>query len=105
MDVIQDPILFHFRTALDDRYKDRIEKIVLFGSRARGDNDSESDYDVAVFITDIDRFDVELAVIADIETEILYETGKVINGLLLKAGSWGEPSLFMQELRRDGVEL
>ena len=34
---IDDPILNRFRTALDALYGDRIERIVLFGSRARGD--------------------------------------------------------------------
>jgi len=29
--------LRRFRTALDELYGDRIERVVLFGSRARGD--------------------------------------------------------------------
>lgn len=35
------------------RYKD-INKIVLFGSRARGDNTDKSDYDIAVFSNNMD---------------------------------------------------
>jgi predicted nucleotidyltransferase len=31
-------------------YGDRIERVVLFGSRARGDAQENSDYDVAVFL-------------------------------------------------------
>ena len=31
------PVLTKFRAALDKRYGDRIERIVLYGSRARGD--------------------------------------------------------------------
>jgi uncharacterized protein len=44
-----DPILVRFRSALEALYGDRIERVVLFGSRARGDAHPESDYDVAVF--------------------------------------------------------
>jgi uncharacterized protein len=45
-----DPILRRFRAALDALYGDRIERVVLFGSRARGDAREDSDYDVAVFL-------------------------------------------------------
>jgi predicted nucleotidyltransferase len=33
-------------------YGERIERVVLFGSRARGDAHEDSDYDVAVFLRD-----------------------------------------------------
>ena len=45
-----DPVLARLRAALDG---DRIERVVLFGSRARGDAGEESDYDVAVFLNDL----------------------------------------------------
>ena len=51
-----DPILKRFRTALDEIYGDRLERVVLFGSRARGDARPDSDYDVAVFLNEPDSF-------------------------------------------------
>ena len=45
-----DPILKRFRAALDRVYGARIERMALFGSRARGDAREDSDYDVAVFL-------------------------------------------------------
>ena len=42
-----DPILSRFRAALDEVYGERIERVVLFCSRARGDARPDSDYDVA----------------------------------------------------------
>ena len=44
-----DPVLKRFRAALDALCGDRVERVVLFGSRARGDAREDSDYDVAVF--------------------------------------------------------
>jgi hypothetical protein len=35
--VVDDPVLFRVRQALDAMYGDEIERVVLFGSRARGD--------------------------------------------------------------------
>jgi predicted nucleotidyltransferase len=43
------PILAQFRAALTELYGARLERVVLFGSRARGDAQPDSDYDVAVF--------------------------------------------------------
>src|SRR5437870_387499 len=48
-----DPVLIRFRAALDALYGDRLERVVLFGSRARGDAREDSDYDVAVFLKDL----------------------------------------------------
>jgi uncharacterized protein len=39
------PILAKFRAALNEMYSERIERVVLFGSRACGDAKPDSDYD------------------------------------------------------------
>lgn len=49
---VTDPILKRFRAALDELYGDRLERVVLFGSRTRGDAREDSDYDIAVFLKD-----------------------------------------------------
>ena len=49
----EDPILKSLRRALDEFYGDRIERVVLFWSRARGEANQESDYGVAVFLNDL----------------------------------------------------
>jgi predicted nucleotidyltransferase len=100
-----DPVLNRFRAALDEAYGSRIERVVLFGSRARGDARPDSDYDVAVFLRDLDSFGKEAKQIAEIETNILYDTGAVINALPFKAGSYEERTGLMGELRREGVDL
>ena len=41
-----DPILKRFRDALDEMYGDRLERVVLYGSRARGDAREDSDVDL-----------------------------------------------------------
>jgi uncharacterized protein len=102
---INDPILKRFRSALYEIYGDRLERVVLFGSRARGDARKDSDYDIAVFIQDLGPLSSELDLLADIETDILYDTGAVINALPFAAGAYRERTGFMHELRRDGLDL
>jgi predicted nucleotidyltransferase len=47
--ITDDPTLRRLRRALDALYGDRIERVVLFGSRARGDAGEDSDYDRRCF--------------------------------------------------------
>ena len=100
-----DPVLIRFRAALDALYGDRIERVVLFGSRARGDAREDSDYDIAVFVKNPSAFATELNRLVDVETDILYDTGAVINALPFAAGAYRERTGFMRELRRDGLDL
>ena len=99
------PILGRIRAALDKTYGANVERAVLFGSRARADARPDSDYDIAVFLKEPDSFWRESGRLAEIETDILYDTGAVINALPLKAGRHREPSAFMEELTRDGRDL
>lgn len=102
---LDDPILARFRAALDAVYGEGLERVVLFGSRARGDAGADSDYDVAVFLRDFAGFGREAARIAAIETDILFDTGAVINALPFRAGAHQDRTGLMHELRREGREL
>src|ERR1700693_2956466 len=96
-------ILTRLRAALDETYGSRLERAVLFGSRARGDARPDSDYDVAVFLKDLTDRWRELDRLADLSTEILDETGEFIHAMPYRAGSYEERTPLMQEVRADGV--
>lgn len=98
-----DPALVRLRGALDDVYGDRIERVVLFGSRPRGGAAPDSDYDVAVFLKNPRELWDELGTLSHITTSILNETGVVISAKPFPAGAYQERSPLMHEIRADGV--
>ena len=100
-----DPVLKRFRYALDELYGDSIERIVLFGSRARGDARADSDYDVAVFIKELSDRWREFNRLADLGTEIFAETGEFVHAIPYRAGSYEDRTSLMREIRHEGVDL
>ena len=98
-------MLRRFRAALEDIYGDRLERVVLFGSRARGEARSDSDYDVAVFLRGFhDRWQVVDRIIP-VVTHIIDDTGAVIHAMPYRAGAYEDRTSLMREIRREGVDL
>ncbi|MGH8555927.1 MAG: nucleotidyltransferase domain-containing protein [Methylococcales bacterium] len=105
MSTVDPIILSKFRAALDDLYGSRIERIVLYGSRARGDARPDSDYDIVVFLKDLGDRWAESDRIALAAFRIISETGEVIHAMPYPAGSYEERTPLMHELRREGIDL
>jgi len=100
-----DPLLQRIRASLHAIYGDRIERLVLFGSRARGDAHTDSDYDVAVFLVDLTDRWREFHRLADLRTRILAETGAFLKARPFRAGSYRDRTPLMHQIRRDGIDL
>lgn len=108
MDVVMtaDPILTRYRKALASIYGERIERVVLFGSRARGDATPDSDYDLAVFLRDLRDRAGEMNRLADLSTEILGETGAFVHAMPYSAGAYDDARMpLMHEIRNDGIDI
>ncbi len=100
-----DPVLVKFRRALDDLYGARIERVVLFGSRARGDARPDSDYDIAIFLRGLANRDREVDLLAELQDRVMADTDPFIDAIPFPAGAWAERTTFMHELRREGRDL
>lgn len=103
--ITDDPVLRRLREGLNELYGDRIERVVLFGSRARGDEAEDSDYDVAVFLHDLtDRWQ-ELHRLADLRVLLLGETNAFVDVKAYRAGSYLDRTSLMREIRLDGLDF
>jgi uncharacterized protein len=102
------PILAKFRAALAEIYGERLERVVLFGSRARGDAPPDSDYDVAVFLSGMNGSSerwAELHKLAALRVKFIDETGAFFDAKPYPAGGYRERSPLMHEIRREGLDL
>ena len=101
-----DPVLKRFRAAVNEIYGDRVERVVLFGSRARGDARPDFDYDIAVFLRDMSDQPAEMNRLADLATDILYDGGPFVHAMPYRAGSYNDERMpLMHEIRAEGIDL
>ena len=99
------PVLKRFRAAVRDIYGERVERVVLFSSRAPCDGE-DSDYDVALFLRDMGDRMTEMNRLADLSTDILYDTGEFIHAMPYRAGFYNDPrEPLMHEIRAEGIDL
>lgn len=104
------------RKALDDfaaavraHYGDRLDKIVLFGSRARGDDGPQSDADLAIVIDGSGwRFWREKWVLAEMAYDALMDAGLEIQPWPVASSEWDDPKShrnprFVEAIKRDGL--
>ena len=106
MQPVDDPLLKRFRAALDEIYGQRLERVMLYGSRARGDAREGSDYDVAVFLRDMPDRIAELYRLADLSGTILDDTGAFIHAMVYPAGYYNDPRMpLMYAIRAEGIDL
>ena len=98
-----------FMTRLEGRYP--AVRAVLFGSRARGTYEADSDADLAVVLkgNQGDRTAAALDM-AGVALEILLETGVLVEALPLWEDEFAEPAMLsnpdlLETIRREGLPL
>ena len=100
-----DIIIELFPKLLREKLKDHVKKIILFGSKARGDCSNKSDYDFVV-IVDKRTYEIE-DIVDDISGQLLYEYSELIGPIIWDEKEWEDRQLYPIGLNiiREGVEL
>lgn len=101
-----DPTLNVFLAGLS-ACRDRIEKIILFGSRVRGDEKPYSDYDVLIVVEERER-DLMDAV-HDAVMDALIATGRLVSPKVFRRRDFERfsaiPTPFFRNVLREGIPL
>ena len=106
MNTIEKIALDKFKSLLQDRVG--LYKLVLFGSRARGDAGPYSDMDVLVVLDDVSR-ELDFDYVSDCAWEAGFEYGIVIVPVIFTRNEWEDSperySLFAKAIETEGVLL
>lgn len=86
----------------------RVERAILFGSRARGDNRPESDADLALIVPDRDDVWHLTSVFGGLAFDVLMDTAISIQPVVISLKDWLHPEGFMRpgflrNIAREGI--
>ena len=95
--------LSRLRASLETRFGTRLVKLTLFGSRARGEGDEESDLDVLVCVRDLTRSERREAL--DVVYDLELALGVRIDLILRDAEPAALGAALASEILRDGVAV
>jgi len=100
-------IINQINCELKRKFKEKLDKIILFGSYARGDYDNESDLDVLVLVEDsqLKKYNDE---IIDFEVDLTIKYGILPSIILRNTNYYNENKEvipFFRSVEKEGVEI
>ena len=100
-----DPVINQFVTELRRQLGSHIRQLVLFGSRARGDEREGADYDMLVVVDH--RTSEPRAKILNIEGQLMEQYGALVATVLRSEKEWRQTQGFplAQNIAKEGVTL
>lgn len=100
---LETQVLARWSTAVRQFLGARLQRLELFGSRARGQGHLESDLDLLVLAQGLTR--VERGALLDIAADLGVEYGLALSPLIMDSAKWREDLPLAAEVRRDGIPL
>lgn len=100
-----DPVVQEFAATLRQRLGSHLRQILLFGSRARGDAQDGSDYDMLVVVDH--RMPALRAIILEVESQLMERYGALVATVLQSEPEWQQLQGFplARNIAREGVAL
>ena len=103
--------LDRFVEAVRAHYGDGLDEIVVFGSRARGDETPDSDVDLAIILRDtVSDYWSEKFLLVDLSGDALLDAGLIIQSFPISRAEWTSPDShrnprFVRAIRRDAKPI
>jgi predicted nucleotidyltransferase len=99
-------ILRALREELNTALGERVEKVILYGSRARGDARDDSDSDVLIVLKDDFKYGVMLKKTSKIVAKLSLENDVVISRAFVTRQQYEQSKIpFLMNIRREGIAV
>ena len=100
------PLVNELRARLSKTYQHRLKGVYLFGSYARGEEDSESDVDVFIVLDRVDSYRSEIERTGNVVSQLSLESGLSISRVFVSEADWqAGKSLFLAHAREEAVPV
>ncbi len=91
---------------LHELYQDKLDKIILFGSRARGDHSSESDFDVLIVLKNDFNYSQEIEKTSIFISKLSLKFDLFISRVFAKTNDFKSKNTpFFLNVRKEGIIL
>jgi predicted nucleotidyltransferase len=97
-------LIRRFKARAESALPGRVARVVLFGSRARGEAHARSDWDVAVFLKGRASSRDTLS-LADAAYDLIVESGEIIHPIALSEDGKGANPLLLDRIEAEGIRL
>jgi predicted nucleotidyltransferase len=103
--VRKDKALDYFLRKIREQSGGHLKQIILFGSRARGDNVQDSDYDCLVVVDEVSRSIKDI--VDEAAGETLYQYNAVVSALVISEEKYRQQtySPLLMNIAKEGVAL
>lgn len=99
-------IITQFKKELTRIYGDQIHSILLYGSRARGDERPDSDIDILIVLRDEFDYSEMLKLSDDLAASLSLENDVVISRAFVTEEDYRERQIpFLMNIRREGIAV
>jgi predicted nucleotidyltransferase len=95
-------LIREFKRRAEQALPHRVVRVMLYGSRARGDARPDSDWDVAVFLAGQPTPQDKRA-LSDIGFDLMMESGQHLQPVAIDASRSVDDSSFLKNLQEDGI--
>lgn len=98
-------MILEFVNKVRNAFGERVKKIILYGSRARGDADKESDYDFLVLLEPFFKKDSET--LSYLAWEVSYKYNELLVSRAIQESEFREDRFFYfyENVCKEGIEL
>jgi uncharacterized protein len=91
-----------FKRRAEKALPGRVVRVMLYGSRARGDAHPDSDWDVAIFLQEAPTPE-DRGVLSDIGFDLMLEYGQHVQTVAIDAARTPEGPYFLRNVLKDGL--